>query len=44
MGAAISLSLIGYVYDFFGSYYYAFYLVLAILIIEFILLFIAHKK
>lgn len=44
MGAAIALSLVGYVYDFFGSYYYAFLLVLIIIAICFSLLFIAHKK
>lgn len=44
MGAAIALSLVGYVYDFFGSYYYAFFLVLSIIIIGLILLFITNKK
>lgn len=44
MGAAIALSLVGYVYDFFGSYYYAFFLVLLIIIIGLILLFITNKK
>lgn len=44
VGAAIALSLVGYVYDFFGSYYYAFFLVLAILLLGLILLLISNKK
>ena len=44
IGAAISLSLIGYVYDFFGSYYYAFMLIIGILIVSFLLLTICQRK
>lgn len=42
-GAAIALSLIGYIYDFFGSYFYAFFIVIAIVMAGVILLFIAEK-
>lgn len=38
MGAALSLSLVGYIYDFFGSYVYAFMAALILLIICFILI------
>lgn len=43
LGAAMSLSLIGYVYDFFGSYYYAFFAILIIIALGFILLLISDK-
>lgn len=44
LGAAISLSMIGYIYDIFGSYVYAFYFANAILVIGIYLLLITDKK
>ena len=43
VGAAISLSLVGYIYDFFGSYLYAFIIALTMIMISLALLFIVTK-
>ena len=45
MGAAFSATAIGYVYDFFGSYNYAFMIMLAFLVLNLVILaFVAKKK
>ena len=43
VGAAISLSMVGYIYDFFGSYLYAFIIALVMILISLALLFIVTK-
>ena len=43
VGAAISLSMVGYIYDFFGSYLYAFIIALTMIMISLALLFIVTK-
>lgn len=43
-GAAISISMVGYIYDFFGSYIYAFILVLLMIAICIIMLGISNKS
>ena len=43
VGAAISLSLVGYIYDFFGSYLYAFIIALTMIMISLAFLFIVTK-
>lgn len=44
LGAAISISMVGYIYDFFGSYVYAFILVLLMISICIIMLNITNKS
>lgn len=44
LGAAISISMVGYIYDFFGSYIYAFILVLIMIGICLVMLFVANKN
>ena len=43
VGAAISLSMVGYIYDFFGSYIYAFIIALAMIFVSILLLMITTK-
>ncbi len=44
VGAAISLSMVGYIYDIFGSYTYAFFFALFMLLICFIMLIYTNQK
>lgn len=44
IGAALSLSFVGYIYDFFGSYIYAFIIAIVMLVVCVGLLFITIKK
>ena len=44
LGAAISISMVGYIYDFFGSYIYAFILVLLMISICLIMLLFTNKS
>ena len=43
VGAAISLSMVGYIYDFFGSYIYAFIIALVMVFVSILLLMITTK-
>lgn len=43
VGAAISLSMVGYIYDFFGSYIYAFIIALVMIFVSILLLMITTK-
>ena len=43
VGASISLSMVGYIYDFFGSYIYAFIIALAMIFVSILLLMITTK-